>query len=112
MAGVNKNVSQKALDFKYKSPKLAGLLSLIPGLGYAYTGHKQTALTAFLVNSLIGYATYTNIKNTNYGMGVLTGVFNLSFYLGNIYGGIKSAKRYNEQQKNLLIKKIELNTNF
>ena len=112
MADVNKNISQKALDFKYKSPKLAGLLSIIPGLGYAYTGHKQTALTAFLVNSLIGYATYTNIKNANYGMGILTGVFNLSFYLGNIYGGIKSAKRYNEQQKKLLINKIEFNTNF
>ena len=112
MADVNKNISQKALDFKYKSPKLAGLLSIIPGLGYAYTGHKQTALSAFLVNSLIGYATYTNIKNANYGMGILTGVFNLSFYLGNIYGGIKSAKRYNEQQKKLLINKIEFNTNF
>lgn len=112
IANVNKKITQKALDFKYKSPKLAGLLSIIPGLGYAYTGHKQTAVTAFLVNSLIGYATYTNIKNSNYGMGILTGVFNLSFYLGNIYGGIKSAKRYNEKQKNSLIKKIELNTNF
>ena len=38
MAGVNKNITQKALDFKYKSPELAGLLSIIPGLGYAYTG--------------------------------------------------------------------------
>ena len=112
IADVNKKITQKALGFKYKSPKLAGLLSIILGLGYAYTGHKQTAVTAFLVNSLIGYATYTNIKNSNYGMGILTGVFNLSFYLGNIYGGIKSAKRYNEKQKNSLIKKIELNTNF
>lgn len=110
IADVNKKITQKALDFKYKSPKLAGLLSIIPGLGYAYTGHRQTAVTAFLVNSLIGYATYTNIKNSNYGMGILTGVFNLSFYLGNIYGGIKSAKRYNEKQKNSLIKKIEFNT--
>jgi hypothetical protein len=91
---------------------LSGLLSIIPGLGYAYTGHNQTAVTAFLVNGLLGYATYTNIKNANYGMGILTGVFNLSFYLGNIYGGIKSAKRYNEQQKELLIKKIEFSTNF
>lgn len=112
IAEVNKSISQEALEFKYKSPKLSGILSIIPGLGYAYTGHNQTAVTAFLVNGLIGYATYTNIKNANYGMGILTGVFNLSFYLGNIYGGIKSAKRYNEQQKKLLIKKIEFNTNF
>ena len=65
-------------------------------------------LSQLFINKIIS----TNIKNANYGMGILTGVFNLSFYLGNIYGGIKSAKRYNEQQKKLLINKIEFNTNF
>ncbi len=112
ISNVNFQLAEKAIRLKNKSPSLAGTLSIIPGLGYAYTGHKQTAITAFLVNGLIAYATYTNLKNENYGMGILTGVFNLSFYFGNIYGASKSAKRFNEQQKKSIINKLEFNTNF
>lgn len=109
---VNFQLAEQANRLKNKSPALAGVLSIIPGAGYAYTGHKQTAITAFLVNGLIAYATYTNFKNENYGMGILTGVFNLSFYFGNIYGASKSAKRFNEQNRKSTINKLEFNTNF
>lgn len=112
VSNVNFQLAEKAIRLKNKSLSLAGTLSIIPGLGYAYTGHKQTAITAFLVNGLITYATFTNFKNENYGMGILTGVFNISFYLGNIYGATKSAKRYNEQQKQSIINKLESNTIF
>jgi len=109
---INFQLSEKAIRLKNKSPSFAGALSIIPGLGYAYTGHKQTAISALLVNGLLAYATYTNFKNENYGMGILTGVFNLSFYIGNIYGATKSAKRYNEQQKKSIINKLEFNSHF
>lgn len=109
---MNFQLSEKAIRLKNKSPSLAGALSIIPGLGYAYTGHKQTAISALLINGLLAYATYTSIKNENYGMGILTGVFNLSFYIGNIYGATKSAKRFNEQQKKSIINKLEFNSHF
>lgn len=112
VSDINLKLSEKANELKYKSSTVAGILSIIPGVGYAYTGHKQTALTALLVNGLLTYATYSNIKNENYGMGILTGVFNLSFYIGNIYGSTKSAHRYNEKQKKSIISKLEFNTNF
>lgn len=97
---------------KEKSPLLAAALSVIPGAGYWYTGHKQTAVTSFLVNGLLGFATYSNVKKENYGMTALTGVFNLSFYLGNITGSAKSAKRYNEQQIQQVINKLEFNSHL
>jgi putative component of membrane protein insertase Oxa1/YidC/SpoIIIJ protein YidD len=97
---------------KEKKPALSGIISIIPGAGYFYTGHKQTAVSAFIINSLLSYATYTNIKSQNYGMAVLTGLFNLSFYIGNIQGSIKSAKRFNLQKKKSLINKLEFNSNF
>lgn len=107
-------LSEKNIDFieqlqkfKHKSPFLAGSLGLIPGLGYVYCGHKQTGFTAFLVNGLITYATYNSIRNKNYGMGALTGVFNLSFYLGSITGAVNSAKRYNEKKKSSILSKIQ-----
>ena len=75
---------------KEKNPTLSGIISIIPGAGYFYTGHKQTAVSAFVINSLLAYATFTNIKSKNYGMAILTGIFNLSFYIGNFQGSIKS----------------------
>jgi putative component of membrane protein insertase Oxa1/YidC/SpoIIIJ protein YidD len=97
---------EKTLPLKEKRPALAAAMSVIPGAGYAYSGHKQTALSAFIINGLLTYATYSNIKSKNYGMAMLTGTFNLSFYIGNIYGASKSAKRFNERQKQNLSNKL------
>jgi tetratricopeptide (TPR) repeat protein len=103
-------ILEKALQLRNKSPTVSGILSVIPGFGYAYSSHFQTGLSAFIVNGLLTYATYTSLKTKNYGMGVLTGIFNLSFYLGNIYGSVNSAKRYNSQQHNLTIEKLEFHS--
>lgn len=112
VSAANLLLSEKAMQLKDKSPFLAGMFSIIPGAGYAYTGHKQTALSAFLVNGLLTYATYSSIHKKNYGMALLTGVFNISFYVGNIYGASKSAKRFNEQQRKSIINKLAFNSNF
>jgi hypothetical protein len=112
IASSNFKLSESALQIKDKSPAIAGLFSIIPGGGYLYTGHKQTAFSALVVNGLLAYATYTSVKNKNYGMGILTGVFNLSFYVGNIYGATKSAKRFNEKQRKSINSKLEYNSHF
>ena len=95
--------SQKAIlalsnhrSVRYKNPMTAGIYSIIPGLGYLYSGHKSSALSSFLVNGLLFYAVQSNLKSENYGMASLVGIFSLSFYVGNISGSIKSAKRFNE----------------
>ena len=92
---------------KPKKPLLAGILSIIPGLGYYYANHKQTAISAFLINSLFAFATINSFQNKNYGVGTLLGIFNLSFYIGNVYGSVKSAKKINELKKSKLINLIE-----
>ena len=112
VADANLKITENALQLKNKSPTIAGVLSIVPGAGYAYTGHKQTAISALLVNGLLAFATYSNFKKGNYGMGTLTGIFNLSFYVANIFGATKSAKRFNEQQRKNIINKLEYNTNF
>ena len=53
----------------------------------------------------------TNIKNNNIGMTLLTGVFNLSFYISNIQGAVKSAKNYNSKQKKLIKSKLNIKLN-
>ena len=115
----NINQSQKFLkiieskdNINYKNPKTALFLSILPGMGYYYTGYKQTALSSFLVNGLLAYATTSNIKNKNIGMALLTGIFNLSFYISNIQGAFKSANKYNLKQENLLKEKLNNNLNI
>lgn len=93
-----------------KKPYLARLLSIFPGGGYAYTKQYQTAFTSLLINSVLAWATYNCIKNDNYGMATLTGIFSLTFYIGNITGAGRSAQRYNQQIKNRYIQGLtELN---
>lgn len=93
-----------------KNPILARILSIVPGGGYAYSKQYQTAITSFLINSVLAYATYSCIKKENYGMACLTGVFSLTFYFGNIMGGGKSAHRYNRSILNKQINKlVEMN---
>lgn len=92
---------------KRKNATLAGVLSIIPGCGYLYTGHKGSALTSFVINSLLGYATYTSIKSKNYGWAGVCGFLSLSFYIGNINGAMRSATRYNQKKREWIMERFE-----
>lgn len=94
----NFQLIRKAIALKKKKPWLASTLSIIPGLGYVYTQRPKSALTAFVMNSLLGYAVFTSAKQKNYGAAALFGVFNLSFYIGNISGSHWSASQYNQRK--------------
>ncbi|HSJ68281.1 MAG TPA: hypothetical protein VK921_11420, partial [Anditalea sp.] len=102
----NQKIVTELSTFKRKKRATAGIASIIPGGGYFYTGHKTTAVSSLVLNGLLAYATYTSFNTGNYGVGVLTGIFSMSFYLGNITGGIKSADRYNMAKESQLKRKL------
>ncbi len=106
------SIVNQGKNLKQKSPTTAGLLSIIPGAGYYYTGNKQTALTSLVLNSILFYATANNIKNENYGMAALTGIFNLAFYIGNIQGSILRAKKMNKMENDKNLDKIKNSIRF
>ena len=108
----NLSILESVQKIKFKNPTVAGLLGIIPGCGYLYAGHKQTALSALLINALFGYATYSSIQNKNYGVAALTGTLSLAFYIGNIQGSSKSAKRYNESKRQDINDRINVNFNY
>lgn len=103
----NYAIVQDLKSQKYKSPALAKSFSIIPGAGYLYTKHTGSALTAFMINCILGYATYTSLKKGNYGAAGLFGFFSLSFYIGNINGAGRSANRYNQRIREQNIRKLE-----
>lgn len=96
-------------SFKPKNPATASILSIIPGLGYWYTGHKGSAISALLFDAVFGYAAYTSFSRKNYGAGILFSVLSTSFYIGNIKGAGTSAKRYNRIKKKQIQEELENN---
>lgn len=112
------NYTQQLLETKRqisgipkKSPFIAGFSSaLVPGSGYIYSGHTMTGISSLLFNSLFAFATFSSFRANNPGMGILTGLFGMAFYVANIQGSVKSAKRFNVKNYENLIKKFEINS--
>ena len=87
-------VKPKVYQFSKKSPFVAAGLSIVPGLGRVYAGRLYDGLFSFLTLSLSGNAAYTALQQKRPVVGPLfTAVFMIA-YLGEIYGGWRSAKYY------------------
>lgn len=86
---------ETCVQIKHKSPVIAGGLSIVPGLGKMYAGRMKDGAFAFGFISVLGYLTYESLTKKAYASGVVWGVVFSSFYLGNIYGGIDSARNFN-----------------
>lgn len=77
--------------------KAKTLNALLPGAGYYYIGQKNTAMTAFLVNSLFIAAAYYFFDQGNWGAGAITTSLEMGWYLGGINGAGLGAKEFNER---------------
>jgi hypothetical protein len=91
-------LSAKAAETRMKSPFLAATFSaLVPGTGKFYTKNWTDGLMSILFiagNSWQAYRGFSE-KGIKSGYGwVFTGL-SASFYIGNIFGSAKAAKRYN-----------------
>lgn len=95
---------ENADEIPQKSPKLAGVLSVIPGAGYLYLGRYQDAATAFLINAAFIGATWEAFDNGNEILGGLLGLVGVGFYSGNVYGSIASTHKYNQDQVDGFVK--------
>lgn len=82
-----------------KSIKKAEMLNAIfPGAGYLYVGQNNTAITAFLVNSLFIWASYQFFHKGYIAAGIVTASLEGGWYFGGIYGGGRAAAEYNEKK--------------
>jgi tetratricopeptide (TPR) repeat protein len=87
---------QKFPNLSHRSPFLAGGLSaIIPGAGYAYCHRWGTGIASFLVNGLLVWTFSDALKKEQYGLASLTGFVGIGWYVGNIKGSAKAAKKYN-----------------
>ncbi len=79
------------------SPYVAGALSIVPGLGQAYTGHPRQGLSAFFISSALAGLVYDSGRKgreiPHYGDGatIAWGLLFALFYSGNIYNAVDLA---------------------
>ncbi|MES2519331.1 MAG: membrane protein insertion efficiency factor YidD [Bacteroidota bacterium] len=97
---------------KIKSAVWGGILGIIPGAGYLYASHRQTAFSSLIINSLFAYGAYTSFKTNNVGVGILASVIGVAFYIGNIQGSVKSVKRFNQAQRDRFLNRISLDFSY
>lgn len=104
------SISLMAINHNWKNPTIAGLLGIVPGAGYLYSGFTQTAISAFIINSLFMGATYKAFEDGNIPLGVILSFISAGWYSGSIYGSIAAAYRRNETDQNNYL--LKLNVGF
>lgn len=90
-----------------KSPVLAGVLSIVPGGGYAYCGRYSDALMSLVVNSACAAAAYESFDQDLEVLGGIIAAVGIGFYGGNIYGGVSSAYKYNQSRRSEFIHNLK-----
>ncbi len=88
-----------------KSPALAAMISMVlPGSGKAYSKNWKDGIVSLFFTagmSIQAYRSFNKHGFNNYRGWIYSGI-GFGFYLGNIYGGVKSTKDYNRKKINTL----------
>ncbi len=95
-----------------RSQVLGGLLGLIPGLGYAYSGEYGNAARSLILNALCIWGLVEFIEEEQWGGVAIVGFAEVTFYSGSIYGGADAAVRYNQRRLDQAIEAIEGDARF
>ncbi|MCP9762766.1 hypothetical protein [Lacihabitans soyangensis] len=88
-----------------KSPGLAALMSaVVPGSGKAYSKNWKDGIVSLFFTAGMAFQSYRSFNKfgVNNHRGWIYGGIGLGFYLGNIYGGVKSTKDFNRKKINAL----------
>jgi len=97
---------RRGLNQKRRSPFLAGMFSAImPGSGKYYTGEWKDGILGTIMIGGLAWQAYRafNKKGTESAYGWITASIGFGFYIGNIYGSAKSAKRFNKNKNDEIL---------
>jgi len=97
------SLSESAARTKFKSPFIAAVFSsIIPGTGKFYTKNWADGIFSILFVAGNAWQSYRGFKEHGIksAYGWAFGTLSASFYIGNIFGSAKAARRYNLLRKN------------
>ncbi len=90
-----------------KKPAVGGLLGLIPGLGYFYSGEYANGIRSMILNGIFIYGMISTAEEEQWGAFSVITFFELTWYSGSIYGGIDAAHRYNRDRLSLSLQAVD-----
>jgi hypothetical protein len=113
LAGISNQENELGIGYKSilekethkKSPGLAALMSaVVPGTGKVYSNNWKDGIVSLFFTAGMAFQSYRNFNKfgVNNHRGWIYGGIGLGFYLGNIYGSVKSTKDYNRKKINTL----------
>jgi len=114
--GAGSSLSIQALEEyaagKDKKPMVGGLLGIIPGAGYWYSGEIANGFRSLILNSLFIYGMVDTARDDQWGAFAIITFFELTWYSGSIYGGVDAAHRYNQERLDQAIQGIERDMSY
>ncbi len=81
-----------------KKPWVGGVLGIVPGLGYVYSGEYANAARSLILNSLFIWGMAETAEDDEWGVFAVLTFAEFTWYSGSIYGGIDSAQRHNQRR--------------
>jgi putative component of membrane protein insertase Oxa1/YidC/SpoIIIJ protein YidD len=94
-------------DGPRRRPRLGGVLGLLPGLGYAYSGEYANGLRALILNGLFLWGMAETAQEEHWGGFAALTFFELTWYTGSVYGGIDAAHRFNAARRATCLSAID-----
>ncbi len=92
-----------------RSPILSSLMStVVPGSGQMYSGRFSDGLYALMVITTTTAGTIYYISQERYNIAIPLGIVSAIFYSGNIYGGIQSARVFNNRQETQFLNELRI----
>ena len=81
-----------------KKPWLGGVLGLVPGFGYIYSGEYANAARSIILNSLFIWGMVETADDDQWGLFSVLTFAEFTWYSGSIYGGLDAAHRRNQRR--------------
>ena len=94
-------------DGRDKKPLVGGLLGILPGMGYWYSGEIANGFRSMILNGLFIYGMVDTAEDDQWGAFAIITFFELTWYSGSIYGGVDAAHRYNRERLDTAVQGIE-----
>ncbi len=81
-----------------KKPWVGGILGLVPGLGYVYSGEFSNAARSLILNGLFIWGMVETAADDDWAVFSVLTFVEFTWYSGSIYGGIDAAHRHNQRR--------------
>ncbi|MBI3985993.1 MAG: hypothetical protein HY343_03690 [Lentisphaerae bacterium] len=95
-----------------RRPLVGGILGIVPGLGYAYSGEYANGLRSLLLNGLFIFGMVDTAGDDEWGAFAVISFFEVTWFTGSIYGGVDAAQRYNERRLNECMNDVQGQASF